>query len=112
MNLLNEKVEHNTFGFGVITEVNDNKICVQFGDNIGTKIFIYPDVFEKFLKAENKVLEENMLKECRVKQQQIEQELERIKKEREAAKLEEKKAKLELAKKKSAARSRKKQTAN
>lgn len=112
MNMLNERVEHNTFGIGVITEVNDNKIWVEFQDSIGTKIFLFPDAFEKFLKAENPTVEENVLEECRIKQEQIEQELERIEKEREAAQLEGKKAKLELAKKKSTVRSRKKQPSN
>lgn len=112
MNLLNEKVEHSTFGCGVIAEVNDNKIWVQFQDSIGTKIFVYPDVFEKFLKAENKEVEENMLEECRIKHEQVEQELERIEKEHEAAKLEEKKARLEISRKKSTVKSRKKQSLN
>ncbi len=109
MNLVNEKVEHISFGEGVIIKVDDNKICVQFEENIGTKIFIYPDAFEKFLKAVDKAAQENVMEECRRKQEQIEQELELIEKEREAAKLEEK-AKLELSKKKPATRSRKKQT--
>jgi hypothetical protein len=108
MNLLNEKVKHNAFGAGVITEANGNKISVKFGEDSGTKTFIYPDAFEKFLKAENPVIEETILKELSKKQEQINQELERIKKEREAAEQEQKKAKLEPVKKKTVARSRKK----
>ncbi|MDF2672480.1 MAG: hypothetical protein K0R09_745 [Clostridiales bacterium] len=99
MNLVNERVEHISFGEGVIIEVDDNKICVRFEENIGTKIFIYPDAFEKFLKAADKTVENKVMEEFHKKQEQIEQELERIEKEREAAKLEEK-AKLELTKKK------------
>lgn len=99
MNLVNEKVEHISFGEGVITEVNDNKIFIQFGDNVGAKIFIYPDAFEKFLKAEDKAVEKNVMEEYHRKQEQIEQERLRIEKEHEALELEEK-AKLEATKKK------------
>ena len=108
MIIVNEKVEHISFGEGVITEVVDNKVLVEFGDNIGIKMFIYPDAFEKFLKAINPTVEDNIMEEYRKKQEQIEQELECIEKEREAAELEEKKAKLELSKKKPSTRSRKK----
>lgn len=108
MNLLNEKVKHNTFGCGVITEVNGNKISVKFGEDSRTKTFIYPDAFEKFLKAENPIVEEIILKEFRIKQEEINKELERIKQEHEAAELEQRKAKLEPVKKKTVARSRKK----
>jgi hypothetical protein len=52
---------------------------------IGTKIFLYPDAFEKFLKALNPAVENNVMEECRIKQEQIEQELERVEKERQAA---------------------------
>lgn len=106
MTLVNERVEHISFGEGVITEAKENKIEVQFGDTIGTKIFLYPEAFEKFLKAMNPTVEDNVMEEFHRKQEQIEQELERIKKEHEAAELEEK-AKLALEKKKTV-RSRKK----
>jgi hypothetical protein len=109
MNLINKKVEHITFGSGVITEVNDNKIWVQFEDNIGTKIFLYPDAFDRFLKAVNTKVEDNIMMDLHKKQEQMELEQERIREEREAAELEEKKAKLELAKKKTT-RQRKKKT--
>lgn len=106
MTIVNERVEHIFFGEGVITEANDNKICVQFGEDFGTKLFLYPEAFEKFLKAVNPAVEDNVMAECRRRQEQIEKELERIEKEREAAELEEK-AKLTLAKKKTV-RSKKK----
>lgn len=98
-------MEHIKFGLGVITEVNDDKIVVQFQDKIGTKAFLYPEAFEKFLKAVNPTVENNVMEECHRKKEQIELEFERMEKEREAAELEEKKAKLELIKKKSTPKS-------
>lgn len=112
MTIVHEGVDHIKFGLGVITEVNDDKIVVQFKDEIGIKIFPYPEAFEKFLKAVNPIVENNAMEECRRKQEQIELELERIEKEREAAELEEKKAKLELAREKLAARPKKKKPQN
>lgn len=108
MIIVNERVEHIKFGFGVITEVKDHRIWVQFKDMIGTKVFLYPEAFEKFLKAVNPTVENNVLEEWYRKQEQIELEMERKEKEREAAELEAKNVKLELAKKKSAAKSTKK----
>ena len=108
MIIVNEKVEHIEFGSGVITEVRDNKIWVQFQDKIGTKIFLYPEAFEKFLKAINPAVENNVMEEWSRKQEQIELELERKENERKAAVLKEIKTELELVKKKSPARPRKK----
>jgi len=107
MDLVNERVEHIKFGIGIITEANNHKIAVQFQDETGTKLFLYPEAFERFLKSVNPAVQDNVMKECRRKQKQIELERKRIEKEREAAELEEKKAKLELAKKKAVARARK-----
>jgi hypothetical protein len=104
MNIVNEKVEHVKFGFGVITEEKNNKIWVQFQDEIKTKAFLYPDIFEVFLKAVNPTVEKDVLEELRRKQEQIELELEQKEKEREAARLEEIQAKLELKKTKPKAR--------
>lgn len=100
MNIVNESVEHISFGHGIITETNDNKIWVQFEEKIGTKIFVYPDAFEKFLKATNPAVQSNAMEDWKIKKAQIDQESERIENEREAEKLEVKKARLELKKKK------------
>ena len=110
MNIVNESVKHIKFGFGVITEEKDHKICVQFQYNIGTKIFQYPEAFEKFLKAVNQIVEDNVLEELRIKQEQIETELQRKEKERADTALEEKKVKLELVKKKPSVKSTKKKS--
>lgn len=109
MTLENESVEHVTFGSGVITEAKDHKIRVQFKDEVGTKLFLYPEAFERFLKAVNPTVENNALEDLHRKQEQIKLEEERKRKEREAIELEEEKARLELPKKKTATKSKKKQ---
>jgi uncharacterized membrane protein len=108
MNLINEKVEHIMFGSGVITEAVENKIWVLFQDEIGKKVFLYPDVFEKFLKASNPRMEDIVIEKLLIKQEQLELELRE--REREIAELIEKKAKFQVAKKKSAVKTTKKKT--
>ncbi|MBU3142387.1 hypothetical protein [Clostridium sp. CF012] len=108
MNIVNERVEHIIFGFGVITEIENNKIWVQFQDNIGRKVFLYPEAFEKFLKAVNSAVESNALEECHRKQEQIEEE--RKEKERVVAEEKEEKVKLGSAQKKLAAKLTKKKS--
>lgn len=65
MNLVNEKVIHETFGEGNVTNCNDSYIKINFES--GDKKFVFPDVFENhvtFISEEatnlvNKKLEEN-----------------------------------------------------
>lgn len=106
MNIVNEKVEHIIFGTGVITEVKDNRIYVKFQDEIGVKVFLYPEVFERIMKALNLAVQGDVLEELNRKKEQIA--IDRIEKEREAAELEERKAELQLVKKKSTSKSTKK----
>ena len=47
MSLENLEVLHKAFGKGTIVAVNGKYITVKF-ENV-TKIFVYPDIFEKFL---------------------------------------------------------------
>lgn len=108
MNILNENVRHIMFGFGVITKVDDHRICVQFKDNIETKMFLYPEVFEKFMKAVEPTVQNYILEELHRKQEQLKLEIKRKEKESEAAKLEEENATLALLKKKSTSRITKK----
>ncbi len=54
--LINKKVIHKSWGTGVITEVSDKAVKVDFRGEI--KKFIYPDAFRKFL-----VFEENNLQQ-------------------------------------------------
>jgi hypothetical protein len=99
MNILNESVNHIMFGSGVITEVKDHKIWVQFQDEIGTKLFLFPEVFEKFMKVLNPTVESDVLEQLHIKQEKLE--LERLEKEREASELKEKIEKVVAVKKKS-----------
>lgn len=50
MNLVGITVCHKVFGSGVVTEHEGNYITVKFAEKTGK--FIYPDAFEKFIKAE------------------------------------------------------------
>jgi primase-polymerase (primpol)-like protein len=103
MNILNETVKHTIFGSGVITEVSDHKISVQFEESVGTKMFLYPEVFDKFLIAENPEVEKDVLEVLRRKQELID--LERKEKEREDAELKER---IAAVAKKTTSRTRKK----
>lgn len=107
MTLVNEKVKHISFGDGVITEEKDCKIWVQFQEEIGSKIFIYPDAFEKFLRAEDPEVEDSVLEELHSKQEKIELE-QRARKEHEASELAERKARLISSKKRTSSRGAKK----
>ena len=56
MELIGLKVKHTVFGSGVITEMKGNYITVEFASK--TTKFIYPDAFEKFIKAEDSVAQQ------------------------------------------------------
>lgn len=51
MELIGIKVNHAVFGTGVVTEKANNYITVEFAAK--TSKFIFPDAFEKFIKAED-----------------------------------------------------------
>lgn len=109
MNLINEGVEHSRqYGMGVITEVNGDKIRVEFQEGIGAKMFIYPDAFENFLKAVNPTVQSDVMEKLRLKNEEKRIELIRIEREQEAAITEEKKLKAERVVKKTPAKSVKK----
>lgn len=59
MDLLNIKVKHAVFGVGTVTEVDDNYVTVQFAAK--SSKFVYPDAFEKFIKAEDSAIQETIL---------------------------------------------------
>ena len=103
MNLLNERVEHIKFGSGIVTEMQDDKIWVQFQDDIGTKLFQYPEAFDKFLKAENLVLADYIQVELETKMQRLE--LEREERKQKAIELRQKLSLAELESKKAAKKS-------
>ena len=51
MELIGTKVKHTVFGAGVIAEKDGNYITVEFAAK--TSKFVYPDAFEKFIKADD-----------------------------------------------------------
>lgn len=109
MNIANEKVNHIKFGSGVITEVGEHKILVQFQDNVGVKAFLYPEAFEKFLEVVNPEVQNSILEKLHIKQEQLSAELELKRKKEEQEKEELQKVELEqkklsLAEKRTAAK--------
>ena len=59
MDLSNIKVQHNMLGVGTVIEFDRQYITVQFADK--TSKFIYPDAFDKFLKAEDPNVQEAIM---------------------------------------------------
>ena len=51
MELTGIKIKHGVFGVGIIVAHEGNYITVEFPNK--TSKFIYPDAFEKFIKAED-----------------------------------------------------------
>jgi len=98
--LMNEYVEHNKFGRGLIIGVEAGKIKVEFNSQSGSKKFQYPDSFDQFLEFDDKSLQEESLILIQAKKQLIEEENERKRLEYERLKEERKKEELELVKKK------------
>lgn len=74
MELLNEKVWHKAFKNGIVIDFTDNYITVKFdvkpaNKDTDTFKFIFPDIFENFLTAENKGLQEEILAESKAKKE-------------------------------------------
>ena len=61
MELTGKKVKHSVFGVGTIIEYSGNSIKVEFPTK--TSKFIYPDAFEKFIKAEDTAVQAAIIKE-------------------------------------------------
>lgn len=59
MNLVGQKVSHKSFGTGVIIEVYDKYLGIDFSGCV--RKIQYPDTFAKFMKAEDSVLQQEML---------------------------------------------------
>ena len=56
MELIGLKVKHNVFGAGMISEMEGNYITVEFAAK--TSKFVYPGAFEKFIKAEDPIVQQ------------------------------------------------------
>ncbi|MHB8132348.1 MAG: hypothetical protein ACYDEX_25630 [Mobilitalea sp.] len=98
--LMNEYVQHEKFGRGLIIAEEAGKITVEFDSQPENKKFQFPDSFEQFLEFENKALKEESLILIQAKNQLIAEEDERKRMEYERLKEERKKEELELLKKK------------
>ena len=55
----NLRVKHKSFGDGTVLSKNGNYITVSFV--VGNKIFVYPDIFEKFLTLDDGTVSEEIL---------------------------------------------------
>ena len=73
MDLIKEKVNHISFGQGIILDVKADKVYVSFHSQEDTKAFKYPEAFENFLKAENPAVEAGALEELRDKRARLEE---------------------------------------
>ncbi len=59
MNFENLEVKHKAFGDGVVVSSDGKYITVKF-ENV-TKVFVYPDIFEKFLTLADGTVSEEIL---------------------------------------------------
>jgi len=104
MNIKNEQVNHIKFGSGVITEVEGDKILVQFQDDLGVKAFAYPEAFKMFLEAANEEVQNSILEKLYIKQEQSKVELEEKRNEEKQEKAAKEEKKILLAEKRAAAK--------
>jgi len=68
--LLNLKVKHSIFGVGVITEISNNYLTVKFTSKESK--FVYPDAFEKFITADDKAVQAEIIEEIKNKKLAVE----------------------------------------
>lgn len=87
MELCGERVKHKVFGTGIIIAFANNHVRVLFDDSNEEKEFLYPSVFGRFLKIENKsilneiekdknIIAEEEAEKKRIREEQEKQELE------------------------------------
>ena len=55
------KVKHKLLGLGTVTSFEENRIVIEFASK--SVKFVYPDAFEKFIKAEDPDVQSEILKE-------------------------------------------------
>lgn len=65
------KVKHSVFGTGTITEYSNNYIIVEFPSK--TCKFVYPDAFEKFIKAEDASVQERIIQQIKDNKERADQ---------------------------------------
>ena len=105
MKIINKEVKHARFGEGEVVSQEEQRISVKFSEQYGTKQFVYPDAFGKYLKLDDAKLEKAIMEELHSKQGQIKVEKVRIQKQYEEIKANEK-LKLEVEKKKTTRKSK------
>ena len=71
----NIEVLHKAFGKGVITSINGKYITVKFG-NV-QKIFVYPDIFEKFLTLADGSISDQIIADLNAVKAQKQKELDK-----------------------------------
>src|SRR3954471_2575024 len=91
MNLINKKVTHKRFGMGSIVKHNESSIEINFESE--NKKFVFPDVFGKHLKLQNKSVANTL--EKIIQKKEMERKEEELKKE-EAKELQRKNQELRL----------------
>lgn len=69
--MVGQKVKHTAFGVGEVVEFDGNYITVSFPNK--TSKFIYPDAFEKFIKAEDASLQDKIIKDIAAAKEAAEQ---------------------------------------
>ncbi len=92
---LNAAVSHCKFGKGLIVEVKDKHVTVEFEALDENKVFTYPDAFEKFLHFEDGKLQDIFASDW--KEQLIIQQLEKNRKLQEYHRIEAEKKKEKIA---------------
>lgn len=73
MNVVSKQVHHSQFGSGIITDQSLTTVTVQFCEEYGTKMFLFPSAFELFLELsdpEAKTEMDKELKRIREKEQE------------------------------------------
>ncbi|WP_010246267.1 hypothetical protein [Acetivibrio cellulolyticus] len=108
MNIVNEQVSHILYREGKVISQEENTLSIQFSQEYGIKKFVYPDVFEKYLKLKNPEVEVSVLEELKDKQAMLEAKALQERQEYEAMlrNREDKKSKSSTRKKKSPSKSK------
>ena len=63
MSLENIEVLHKAFGKGIVTSINGQYITVKFES--AQKVFVYPDIFEKFLTLSDGSVSDEILNDLK-----------------------------------------------
>ena len=71
MKMINKEIKHVVFGKGSVVSQEAQRISVQFSEQYGTKQFVYPDAFGKYLKFHDASLDKAVMEELNSKQIQI-----------------------------------------